>query len=102
MPDSVKTSPAGVFTPSAADSHPSGLTTNEHSPRHFLLLRYVFVVLFYFSGALGLCCCVGAFSVLRVEAPLYLGDTRFLLWWLLLLWSVGSRQAGFSSCGAQA
>ena len=84
------------------DSHPRGLTTNEHSSRHFLLLRYVFAVLFYFSGALGLCCCVGAFSVLRVEATLYLGDTRFLLWWLLFLWSVGSRQAGFSSCGARA
>ena len=23
----------------------------------------------------------------------------FSLWWLLFLWSMGSRQAGFSSCG---
>ena len=26
----------------------------------------------------------------------------FSLWWLLLLWSMGSRCAGFSSCGTQA
>ena len=26
----------------------------------------------------------------------------FLLWWLLLLWSTGSRSAGFSSCGVWA
>ena len=25
----------------------------------------------------------------------------FSLWWLLLLWSTGSRCAGFSSCGSQ-
>ena len=28
--------------------------------------------------------------------------TGFSLWWLLLLWSTGSRPAGFSSCGAWA
>ena len=26
----------------------------------------------------------------------------FSLWWLLLLWSMGSRRAGFSSCGSRA
>ena len=26
----------------------------------------------------------------------------FSLWWLLLLWSMGSRGSGFSSCGSQA
>ena len=26
----------------------------------------------------------------------------FSLWWLLLLWSMGSRRAGFSSCGTWA
>ena len=26
----------------------------------------------------------------------------FSLWWLLLLWSMGSRRMGFSSCGTQA
>ena len=26
----------------------------------------------------------------------------FLLWWLLFLWSTGSRHAGFSSCGTRA
>ena len=28
--------------------------------------------------------------------------TGFSLWWLLLLWSTGSRHAGFSSCGTRA
>ena len=28
--------------------------------------------------------------------------TGFPLWWLLLLWSTGSRHAGFSSCGTRA
>ena len=28
--------------------------------------------------------------------------TGFSLWWLLLLWSMGSRCVGFSSCGTQA
>ena len=28
--------------------------------------------------------------------------TGFSLWWLLLLWSTGSRRAGFSSCGTWA
>ena len=28
--------------------------------------------------------------------------TVFSLWWLLLLWSTGSRHAAFSSCGTQA
>ena len=28
--------------------------------------------------------------------------TGFSLWWLLLLWSTGSRHAGFSSCGLRA
>ena len=36
-----------VYSISSPDSHPSGLTTNEHSSRHFLLLQYVFPVLFY-------------------------------------------------------
>ena len=29
-------------------------------------------------------------------------STGFSLWWLLLLWSLGSRCMGFSSCGSQA
>ena len=28
--------------------------------------------------------------------------TGFSLWWLLLLWSTGSRRAGFSGCGSRA
>ena len=28
--------------------------------------------------------------------------TGFSLWWLLLLWSTGSRRTGFSSCGSRA
>ena len=33
----------------------------------------------------------GGYSLLRCMA--------FSLWWLLLLWSMGSRRVGFSSCG---
>ena len=35
-----------VYSICSPDSHPSGLTTNEHSSHHFLLLQYVFPVLF--------------------------------------------------------
>ena len=56
MPGHVRPSPAG---------HPSGLTTNERSPPSFPVIAiYFFPVLFYFFGALGLCCYVWAFSLL--------------------------------------
>ena len=56
----------------------------------YFWLRWVFVAtcglsLVAVSGGYSLLLCVG-----------------FSLWWLLLLWSTGSRHAGFSSCGMQA
>ena len=50
-------------------------------------LRWVFVA----AGGLSLVAASGGYS------PLQHAD--FSLWWLLLLQSVGSRHAGFSSCG---
>ena len=54
-----------------------------HEPEAFLFLN-LFIYLF-FGGDYFLLQCVG-----------------FLLWWLLLLRSMGSRHAGFSSCGTWA
>ena len=58
--------------------------------------------IYLFLAVLGLCCCPGfslvaasgGYSLLRCEG--------FSLRWLLLLQSMGSRRAGFSSCGTQA
>ena len=60
-------------------------------------LIYLFFSLFL--AALGLCCCTWAFS--SCEGYSSLRCAGFLLWWLLL-WSTGSRRAGFSSCGSWA
>ena len=38
-------------------------------------------------------------SLVAGEWGLLLWCVGFSLWWLLLLWSVGSRHVGFSSCG---
>ena len=48
----------------------------------FFFLIYLFIYLFIYDC---------------VESSLWC--TGFSLWWLLLLWSMGSRQVGFSSCG---
>ena len=53
-------------------------------------LRWVFVAV----RGLSLVAVSGGYSLLR-----YVG---FSLQWLLLLWSMGSRCVGFSSCGTQA
>ena len=44
-------------------------------------------------AALGLPCCTQAFSSYR-EQGLLICSVRFLLWWLLLLPSMGSRASG--------
>lgn len=59
------------------------------------LLCFVFHVIYWFLAALGLRCCTRAFSSCSSE------HSGFLLWWLLLLQSPGSRMLGPSSCGAQ-
>ena len=66
----------------------------------FLNFIYLFI---YLLAALGLRCCVRAFSLVAVSRGYSsLWCMGFSLWWLLLLWSTGSRRAGFSSCGLQA
>ena len=66
---------------------------------------YLFIYLnlfMYFLAALGLRCCMWAFLVAVSGGYSLLWCTGFLLWWLLLLRSTGSRCMGFSSCGSWA
>ena len=64
----------------------------------------VFVCLFFiylFLAALGFCCCARALSSCGSGGHSLLWSTCFSLQWLLLLWSTGSRHAGFSSRGSR-
>ena len=69
---------------------------------NFFLKNYLFIYLFIFG-------CIGS-SLLRVGFSLVAASggysslwcTGFSLQWLLLLWSMGSRSVGFSSCGSWA
>ena len=56
----------------------------------YFWLRWVFVAAY----GLSLVAASSGYSSLRWAG--------FSLWWLLLLWSTGSRRAGFSSCGSRA
>ena len=56
----------------------------------YLWLHWVFVAVL----GLSLVAASGGYSSLR-----YMGVS---LWWLLLLWSMGSRHVGFNSCDTQA
>ena len=49
-------------------------------------------------AALGLCCCAQASSSGGKQGLLFVA-VRELLFAVALLWSTGSRHAGFSSCG---
>ena len=81
-------------------------------PSLFLLLPFsrsnsfffflINLLLFLFLAALGLCCCVRAFSSCGERGYSSQWCAGFLLWWLLLLQSMGSRRLGFSSCGTWA
>ena len=66
---------------------------------HFFFLN---LFIYLFLAALGLCCCVRAFSSCSERGYSSLRCVGFSLRWLLLLLSMGPRRAGFSSCGAQA
>ena len=62
-------------------------------------------ILFYFVlflAALGLCCCVQVFSSCGKQGLLFIKACRFLIVVPFLLWSTGSRLAGFSSSSIQA
>ena len=63
---------------------------------------YKFICLFSFGCVGSLVLCAG-FSLVAVSGGYSsLWCAGFSLQWLLLLWSMGSRHAGFSSCDAQA
>ena len=75
----------------------------QNQDLHFINL-FIFILFYYFYfwlrwvfvAACGLCLVAasGGYSSLRCAG--------FALRWLLLLWSTGSRHAGFSSCGTWA
>ena len=58
-----------------------------------------FFIYLLFGAALGLCCCVWLSLVVASGGYSSLWRVGFSLWWLLLLWSSGSRRVSFSSCG---
>ena len=63
---------------------------------HIYIYIYIFLI-YLFLAALGLCSCMRAFSSCSEQGLLFI-----VVRWLLLLWSTGSRRAGFSTCGSQA
>ena len=67
-------------------------------------LNFSFILKFYlFLAALGLHCCVRAFSSCGERGLLFVSVRRLLIAVAsLLLWSTGSRRMGFSSCGVRA
>ena len=65
------------------------------------LLTYLFIYLFIFGCVGSLLLCAGFLQLQRTGFTL-LGCAGFSLRWLLLLWSMGSRPVGFSSCGLKA
>ena len=67
----------------------------------FSFLKKIYFSIFYFLAVLSLHCCLEAFSSC--------GEPGYCLFWgssfslqCLLLWSMRSRCAGFSSCGSWA
>ena len=70
-----------------------------NSEKHKKKNRFFF---FFFVAALGLRCCVRAFSSCGEWGPLFVVVRGLLITVLLLLQSTGSRRAGFSSCGSWA
>ena len=84
-----------------------GLSTTAPPGKSFFFQHYtcffnLFYLFIYFLAALGLRCCVRAFSSCGKWGYSSLQCMGFSLWWLLLLRSTGSRHAGFSSCGTWA
>ena len=72
------------------------------SSAHFF---YIYFLLIYLKKFFWLCwvCVVCGLSLVVVSvhySSLWCGG--FSLWWLILLWSMGSKCAGFISCGSRA
>ena len=63
---------------------------------------YINLFILFYLAVLGLHCCARAFSSAASGGYSSLWCAGFSLRWLLLLWSTGSRCAGFSSCGTHA
>ena len=63
---------------------------------------HLFSLFFFnlFLAVLGLRCCSGFSLVVASGGYSLLRCAGFSLRWLLLLWSMGSKQVGFSSCGS--
>ena len=78
---------------------------SPHPLQHLLFIYFLKINLFIYFYF----CCVG-FSLLHTGFSLVAASggysslwcAGFSLWWLLLLWSMGSRCVGFSSCSTQA
>ena len=71
-------------------------------PKDFLFFSFFLSFFFFFLAALSLLCCARAFSSCGEWRLLFVVVHGLPLQWLLLLWSTGSRCAGFSSCSTQA
>ena len=61
---------------------------------YFIVFYFWLCWVFVAAHGLSLVVASGGYSSFRCMG--------FSLWWLLLLWSMGSRRAGFSSCGTRA
>ena len=61
-------------------------------------ILFIYLFIYLFMGALGLRCCVWAFSSCVIGGYSSLQCAGFSLRWLF----TGSRRAGFSSCGSRA
>jgi len=82
----------------------------SHSYVHMWILIFIFLDLFTYLAVLGLHCCVWAFSSCSEWRLLFIALHRLLialhrllmLWRPLVLWGMGCRRTGFSSCSAWA
>ena len=71
--------------------------------RYQLILFIYFIYLFIYFWLRWVFVAVRGLSLVAVSGGYSsLLGAGFLLWWLLLLCSMGSRPAGFSSCGTRA
>ena len=66
------------------------------------LFLFIYLFIYLFMAALGLRCRVQAFFSCIEQGLLFVAVCRLLIAALLLLQSMGSRRAGFSSCGSRA
>ena len=68
----------------------------------YFFLIYLFIYLFIFGCIGSLLLHAGFLQLRQAGATLRCSCVSFSSRWLLLLWSMGSRHTGFSTCGSQA